>query len=73
MNSTELLEQIRELISNTTIQKEWMTIKEGAAYAGVCYNTFVKFRVMGLKISEIDGTKRVSRKEIDTFLENHSF
>ncbi|QPQ34420.1 helix-turn-helix domain-containing protein [Lysinibacillus sp. JNUCC-52] len=52
---------------------EWMSLKEGAKYAGVSYNTFMKFREMGLKVSEIDGVKRVSRKEIDHFLENHSF
>ena len=51
---------------------EWMSIKEGAKYAGVSYNTFKKFRSKGLKISEIDGVMRVSRKEIDRFLESHN-
>ncbi|GEC82763.1 hypothetical protein LSP03_25060 [Lysinibacillus sphaericus] len=50
-----------------------MSLKEGAAYAKVSYNTLAKFRLMGLKISEVDGTKRVSCKAIDTFLENHSY
>lgn len=53
--------------------KEWMSLKEAASYAGVSYNTLIKFRLMGLKICEIDGIKRVSRKEIDRFLEGHSF
>ncbi|WP_431029652.1 DNA-binding protein [Lysinibacillus sp. LZ02] len=53
--------------------KEWMTLKEGAAYAGVSYNSFVRFRSMGLKVCEIDGIKRVSKREIDRFLENNSF
>lgn len=52
---------------------EWMTLKEGAKYANVSHNTFTKFRTMGLKVCEVDGIKRVSRKEIDTFLENHSY
>jgi len=52
---------------------EWMSITEGAKYAGVSYNTFAKFREKGLKVSEIDGVKRVSRKEIDRFLESRSF
>lgn len=51
----------------------WLSLKEGAKYAGVAYNTFIKFRVMGLQVCEIDGIKRVSRKEIDRFLEDHSF
>ncbi|WP_144513063.1 helix-turn-helix domain-containing protein [Bacillus sp. FJAT-22090] len=55
------------------IQHEWMSLKEGAKYADVSYNTFMKFRLKGLKVSEVDGVKRVSRKEIDKFLENHSF
>jgi len=53
--------------------KGWLTLKEAAKYAGVSYNTFIKFRLRGLKICEIEGIKRVSRKEIDRFLEEHSF
>lgn len=52
---------------------EWMSLKEAAKYANVSYNTLMKFRVMGLKISEIDGVKRVSKKEVNRFLEEHSF
>lgn len=77
-------EAIEELIVNTInksliaaqhqfIESGWMTLKDGAKYAGVSYNTFIKFREMGLKVCEVDGVKRVSRKEIDNFLENHSF
>ncbi|MBD8036619.1 DNA-binding protein [Solibacillus sp. A46] len=75
MDTTDLLEKIKELIisSNITVQKEWLSLKEGAAYAGVSYGTFIRFRIKGLKIVEVEGIKRVSRKEIDTFLENHSF
>lgn len=53
--------------------KSWMSLKEAAHYAGVSSNTFIKFRLRGLKVCEIDGIKRVSRKEIDRFLEEHSF
>lgn len=63
---------INKALSSTVPQGEWMSIKEGAKYARVSYNTFMKFRTRGLKISEIDGVKRVSRKEIDKFLEIHS-
>lgn len=52
---------------------EWMTLANAAKYAGVSYNSFVKFQKMGLKVSQIDGIKRVSRKEIDHFLESNSF
>lgn len=50
-----------------------MTLSEGAKYAGVSHNTFMKFREMGLKVSQVYGIKRVSRKEIDSFLESNSF
>lgn len=53
--------------------RKWMSLKEAAAYAGVSYNTFIKFRVMGLKICEIDGIKRVSKTEIDNFLQANSY
>lgn len=78
----ESLKKIEELIvrfSEQASQKhtvpinEWMTLANGAKYAGVSYNTFVKFQRMGLKVSQIEGVKRVSRKEIDYFLENNSF
>lgn len=55
------------------IQKSWFSLKEAAKYAGVSYNTFIKFRTMGLKVCEIDGIKRVSKKEVDRFLEEYSY
>lgn len=82
-NLTNIESHMEELIINTINKallsskqmlglNEWMSIKEGAKYAGVSYNTFKKFRSKGLKISEIDGVMRVSRKEIDRFLESHN-
>lgn len=58
---------------NQMMESGWLSLKEGAKYAGVSYNTFVKFREMGLQVCEIEGIKRVSRKEIDRFLQDHSF
>ncbi|MFJ8263382.1 helix-turn-helix domain-containing protein [Rummeliibacillus sp. NPDC094406] len=63
----------KALTSSKQQSKEWMSITEGAKYAGVSHNTFMKFREMGLKIFQVNGIKRVSRKEIDTFLESNSF
>lgn len=63
----------KAIASNREPKSEWMSLKEAAKYAGVSYNTLIKFREKGLKVSEIDGVKRVSRKEIDLFLESHSF
>jgi len=81
----ELLVELEALnlqnMISTTIQraitnyqpKEWLSLKEGASYAGVSYNTFLKFREMGLKVTEIDGIKRVSKSTIDSFFHQHSF
>lgn len=55
------------------MHNEWLSLKEAAKYAGVSYNTFQTFRQMGLKVCEIGNVKRVSRKEIDKFLETHSY
>lgn len=66
---TDAIKHVQDLLN----PKEWMTLSEAASYAGVSHNTFVKFREMGLKVSQVDGIKRVSRKQIDEFLEKHSF
>ena len=66
---TNAIKHVQDLLN----PKEWMTLSEAANYAGVSHNTFVKFREMGLKVSQVDGIKRVSRKQIDEFLEKHSF
>lgn len=51
----------------------WLSLKDGAKYAGVSYNTLMKYRTLGLQVCEIDGVKRISRKEIDRFFYEHSF
>ncbi|QTB29064.1 helix-turn-helix domain-containing protein [Lysinibacillus sphaericus] len=53
--------------------KEWMSIQEACKYIGVSFNTFSKFRTMGLPVAEIDKVKRVSKKQIDLFLQKNSF
>lgn len=53
--------------------KEWMSIKEACEYIGVSFNSFTKLRKLGLRVCEIDGIKRVSKMEINKFLEEKSF
>ncbi|MBY0221775.1 helix-turn-helix domain-containing protein [Sporosarcina aquimarina] len=80
----EQAERIEEFIENAIHRalhsskpdlptREWMSLADGAKYAGVSHNTFRKFRVLGLKVSQVDGVQRVSRKEIDKFLESNSY
>ncbi|RSK28521.1 DNA-binding protein [Bacillus sp. HMF5848] len=80
--STNFKSELKNLILTTLEQvlkeyqpkkSEWMSLKEGASYANVSYNTFIKFREMGLKVCEIDGVKRVSKTEIDNFLNSYSY
>lgn len=54
------------------VTKEWFSLKEAAEYIGVSNNTLAKYREMGLKVFVVEGVSRVSRKEIDRFLEVHS-
>lgn len=80
MQETELKEMLQNLLDGLennlekklNLNKEWMTLKEGAAYAGVSNNSLMKWRLMGLKICEIDGIKRISKSEIDNFLKENS-
>ena len=55
------------------VDSGWLSLKEGAKYAGVSYNTLLKYRQYGLQVCEIEGIKRISRKEIDRFFQEHSF
>ena len=52
--------------------KEWFSLKEAAEYIGVSVNTLSKYRKMGLKVFVNEGVSRISRKEIDRFLETYS-
>lgn len=68
MNEQELASYMEKLkkeildIINTSLShsdKKIFTLKEAAEYMNVSYNTFQKFRFEGLKVFELDGTKRV--------------
>lgn len=71
--TTGAMEKAIEKYYQKNATKEWMNLKEAAAYAGVSYNSFIRFRALGLKVCEIDSIKRVSKKEIDRFLNENSF
>lgn len=65
--------KVMEINQKKLAANEWMSLKEGAAYANVSYGSFIKFRTLGLKVVEIDSIKRVSKTEIDRFLNENSF
>lgn len=68
----EIIKDVMDENKEDFHSKEWFNLKEGAAYMGVCYNTFKKFVNEGLKIFEVDGIKRVSKTEIHRFMEQYS-
>lgn len=64
---------VKEILEDHKLAtKEWFNLKEAAQYIGVSPNTLTKYREMGLEVFTIEGVSRVSRKEIDRFLEAHS-
>lgn len=65
-----IIDAVQQAVANNL--KEWMNMKEAAAYIGVSFNTLVKYRKEGLKVSEIDSVKRISKTEIDRFLNEHN-
>lgn len=66
-----LLIEIRATL--TQQDKKVFTLKEAAGYLNVSFNTFQKFRYEGLKVFELDGTKRVTKEELDKFIEKNSY
>ncbi|MGE7696684.1 helix-turn-helix domain-containing protein [Lysinibacillus sp. NPDC094177] len=66
-----LLIEIRATL--TQQNKKVFTLKEAAEYLNVSFNTFQKFRYEGLKVFELDGTKRVTKEELDKFIEKNSY
>lgn len=68
-------EELFDLIKSSLSQpdKKIFTLKEAAAYLNVSFNTFQKFRYEGLKVFELDGTKRVTKEELNKFIEMHSY
>ena len=62
------VEALNKSLNKDRVEKEWLTLAEAATVAGVSNNTFVKFRAAGLRVCEIEGTKRVNKYELNTFL-----
>ena len=59
-------------VEKELVEQEWLTVAQAAKYAGVSNNTFKKIREAGLKVSDIAGTKRVNKYELNSFLKKFS-
>lgn len=69
-------EVINEAIENNAsskfLSRDFLRLGEAAKYLGISYNTLKNFTEnYGLKISIIDGTKFISKKNIAEFIEQY--
>lgn len=63
---------IREAGLGSEVQSEYMNLKESAKYIGVSFNTLKKLiREEGLSVIMVGGLKRMSKKDIDAFMDVH--
>ncbi|MDA5388579.1 helix-turn-helix domain-containing protein [Loigolactobacillus backii] len=51
----------------------WLKLSEAREYANVSNGTLQGFINEGLKVSIINGVKRISKKSIDEFFEKHTY
>lgn len=63
---------LEKALEKDYVEREWLTVTEAAKFAGVSFNTFKKIRTAGLKVTDIDGTKRVNKHELNSFLKQFS-
>ena len=58
-----------EIIAKELMHKEWMSIGEASEYASVSRSTFTShFIGRGLPVSKIQQVKRISKTDLDNFL-----
>jgi len=67
---------INEAVENNTsgkfLSRDFLRLGEAAEYLGISYNTLKNFTEnYGLKISVIDGTKFISKRNIANFLKEY--
>ena len=71
----DLKAELVELIEQQLLkpEKQLFTLREAACYLGVSYNTLQKLRYNGLKFFEVDGIKRIYKRDLDKFIEKNSY
>lgn len=50
---------------------EYLNMRQAGEYAGVSFNTLKKWIAMDLRVSNIAGMQRISKKAIDNFYKAH--
>lgn len=68
----KVIEKIKpslELVAKQLKQREWLNLQEACEYIGVSRSTLTThFIERGLPVSKIQQVKRISKKDIDDFL-----
>lgn len=60
-------------MENAKAKSEWLTYRQAMDYLQIkSYTTLYKFISKGLKVTEIGNVKRISKKNLDEFMNKHS-
>lgn len=60
-------------MENTKTGSEWLTYREAMNYLKIkSYTTLYKFIAKGLKVTEIGNVKRISKENLDAFMDKYS-
>lgn len=63
-----------EIAAKELKQREWLSLAEACEYIGVSRGTLAShFIAKGLPVSKIQQVKRISKKDIDIFLNENKF
>lgn len=63
-----------EVVAKELKQKEWLSLGEACEYIGISRNTLTShFLERGLPVSKIQQVKRISKTDIDIFLNENKF
>lgn len=66
------IKPVLENVAKQLKQKEWLSLGEACEYIGVSRSTLnTHFIERGLQVSKIQQVKRISKKDIDDFLNNN--
>lgn len=60
-------------LENTEVKNEWLTYRQAMNYLQIkSYTTLYKFISKGLKVTEIGNVKRISKENLDAFMDKYS-
>ncbi len=67
----EVEQAFKEKVRNPSADTEYLKLGQAAAYANISRNTLAKWIRNGLKVTVVNGTKRIRREDADKFMMAH--